>query len=1381
MNGCGRFAARRKLMSAAVEVLEQRQLLTGAITGLVYNDLDADGVRDAGEPGLAGRTVFVDANDNGAPGAGELSVVTDANGNYTLSGVPAGAVSLAQALPTDFVPTAPPNRVQRVIVTDNQTTTAANFGSVRPNPKFFLDSTFGAQGERIDNASNLVDIVAVRQLNDGKILVAGSIGMNATLWRYNENGTPDTTFGGGDGVLQPNVPAGFLVQAMEVTPDNQRILLGGSNVAAQVGVRDIEVVSLQSNGNLDLGFTGDGHTVIDFGGDETFADLAIGPDGKIVIVGNVREQSRDEEVTVAVAIGQLQPSGIGDFTFSDDGRVVLDISQFQDNASSVVIQSDNKILVAGWRTLPARDAGLLFRVNPNGALDFTYGSGGTAVIDSGGGLQLRDVALQSDSRAVVVGDNGLAGFVYRRMPTGVADTSFSGGGGVTLVTDVAGALSVTRAVRVVVNSQGLIAVGTEQTGVANGSGLFTLTASGERDRRFLRAGRLGYVFTGSANNDAFGDLFLRNDNKIVAAASLAGQTKIGLLRTTDVVPLASVNGTVFDDTNGNGVREAGEGPAVGRIVFIDLDDSGQRDTGEPFVATDASGNWGFNNLVADDYVVRLTAPEGFAQTYPTLGMEPSPIVLSLIPGQSLGGQTFGLFAVPPTITPNANGPYTVGEGGVVQLLGSASIAGGVITGYEWDFNYDGITFTTDSTLQNPIFSAGDVDAPAAGINRTVALRVRSGTFPPTAPVTATVTINNVAPTAILVNNGPVGAGSTNATVTFTQQNDPAAPDRNAGFKYAYDFNNDGTFDIVDSTVATAGVPANVIAASGNYTITGRITDKDGGSRNVTTILVVNPPPPPGSFSGLVFDDLDRDGLQDAGEAGLPDRTVFIDTDNDGNLDAGEASAMTSSVGAYEFASVVPGTYRVRQVVPAGLTQTLPANNAAREVVVVSGQQVMNVNFATAIAPAGATLRGVVFLDTDRDGVRDAGETGVAGRSIYLDNNNNGVRDAAEPQTTTGATGAYEFTGLTAGTYKIRQILPAGFIQTTPGNNFGNNATVSGTQVAEGLNFGTAENIAPTGATLRGVVFLDTDRDGVRDAGEAGVSGRTVYLDANNNGIRDGSETQTTTNGDGVYQFTGLVAGTYKIRQILPTGFVQTTPANNFGNNATVAGTQVVDGLNFGTAEQLVVVNGSISGFLWRDDNANGVQDGSEPRIGERIVFIDADRDGQLDAGERQTTTNSNGEYSFGNLAAGSYRVRRVLPSGFRVSFPSAGFHEVALAQGQNATGRNIGSTDRVLISGQVFEDKDGDRVRDSNEGGLSGWRVFIDADNDGNFDSGERSIVTGSDGNYSFNDLVAGTYRVRVVQQSGFTRTTPTSGVHQVTLSAGATATGRLFGQRRIS
>lgn len=108
-------------------------------------------------------------------------------------------------------------------------------------------------------------------------------------------------------------------------------------------------------------------------------------------------------------------------------------------------------------------------------------------------------------------------------------------------------------------------------------------------------------------------------------------------------------------------------------------------------------------------------------------------------------------------------------------------------------------------------------------------------------------VNNVPPSAVFSNNGPVAYGNP-ATVTFTAQMDPSNADTAAGFRYAFDLDNNGTFDIGSgtyvgsSTLSSATVPATYLSSSGTHNVKGRIIDKDGGFTDYTTSVVVNPPP-----------------------------------------------------------------------------------------------------------------------------------------------------------------------------------------------------------------------------------------------------------------------------------------------------------------------------------------------------------------------------------------------------------------------------------------------------------------------------------------------------------------------------------------------------------
>lgn len=136
----------------------------------------------------------------------------------------------------------------------------------------------------------------------------------------------------------------------------------------------------------------------------------------------------------------------------------------------------------------------------------------------------------------------------------------------------------------------------------------------------------------------------------------------------------------------------------------------------------------------------------------------------------------------------------------------------------------------------------------------------------------------------------------------------------------------------------------------------------------------------------------------------------------------DQTTTTSGSGIYGFTGLGPGTYRIRQVTPAGRTQT-SANPA--DVVASSGTDATAVDFGSF---AGTAISGQAFDDLNGDGVRDAGEPGLAGVTMQLDIGANGTVDQT---TTTSGSGTYSFAGLSPGTCRVRQVVPTGRTQTTP--------------------------------------------------------------------------------------------------------------------------------------------------------------------------------------------------------------------------------------------------------------------------------------------------------------------------------------------------------------
>jgi hypothetical protein len=181
----------------------------------------------------------------------------------------------------------------------------------------------------------------------------------------------------------------------------------------------------------------------------------------------------------------------------------------------------------------------------------------------------------------------------------------------------------------------------------------------------------------------------------------------------------------------------------------------------------------------------------------------------------------------------------------------------------------------------------------------------------------------------------------------------------------------------------------------------------------------------GSLRMTVFNDLDRDGVRDTSEASWANVRVFIDADNDGRLDAGEKNGTTNTYGQVTFGSLPVGpTYRVR-IIPPASTKTTSANPVSASVTAGATKDVR-----TGLTRLGS-IAGRVFSDADKDGRLDAGEELLSGRTVFIDLDNDNILDAGERRTTTDAYGNFKFTGLLAGTYRIKRVFPSGYGLSTP--------------------------------------------------------------------------------------------------------------------------------------------------------------------------------------------------------------------------------------------------------------------------------------------------------------------------------------------------------------
>jgi hypothetical protein len=218
-----------------------------------------------------------------------------------------------------------------------------------------------------------------------------------------------------------------------------------------------------------------------------------------------------------------------------------------------------------------------------------------------------------------------------------------------------------------------------------------------------------------------------------------------------------------------------------------------------------------------------------SHTYTTGGI--FTIILTLVDkdGGTVSTQTQITVNNPPTA--DAGGPYDVNEGGSVSLQGIGNDLDGDSLNYVWDLDHNG---TFEMSGQNVTFLAADLDGPLSKIVTFQVCDNKSAC----ATSDATINILNVAPTAILSNDGPINEGSS-VLASFNDQFDPSSADVSAGFHYAFSCDGSPLAGVTYANSASVSSKNCSFADNGSYTVLGRIIDKDGGYTDYQTDVVVN--------------------------------------------------------------------------------------------------------------------------------------------------------------------------------------------------------------------------------------------------------------------------------------------------------------------------------------------------------------------------------------------------------------------------------------------------------------------------------------------------------------------------------------------------------------
>lgn len=1351
----------------------------GSIGDRVWNDLNANGIQDEGEPGVDGvKVLLLDRS-----GAIVATDVTERGGRYTFTGLAQGDYEIQVLAPSghDFslADQGTNDSLDSDVDLDGRfsVTVGANQKIVGADAGLIFDETTGSIGSRVFrdlNSNGIQDTgepglegVTVQLLDGAGNVIAETTTIEDGRYRF-------PGLSGGTWTVRVIAPTGFDFSAADQGTDDSL----DSDVDDR-GQVDVTIVDGQDDDTVDAGLTFAPAGEI---GSRVWQDL--NGNG----IQDPGEPGRD-----GVTVLLLDPAGeiVDETTTADGGRYLF--SGLPEGTYQV------QVLAPLGHIFPAAD------------------QGGDDLVDSDvddRGLTEVTLALNESNLTVDAGvffdvnTASIGSLVWSDLnEDGVQDTGEPGLADVEVVLqDLLG----NEVARTTTDAEGRY----EFTGLSEGTYVVAVTAP----RGYAPTVQDAAAADEATDSDVAGDgtvevvLGLNENNSDIDA---------GMVFT----PAGEIGDFVWRDRNANGIQDANE-TGIDGVGVVLLDAAGRKIAS---TRTKNKGRYQFTGLAEGTYTVRVLPPSGFGFVAADVGSndqrdsdfnvltgEASVTITGVEQNFSLdAGLTFdnSTSSIGDVIwfDRNANGRRDAGEytmknvavilrdtsGRVIQRTlsdartGSYSFSGLSAGSYIVDVTAPrGYAFTTQDAAGTN--ESNDSDADLAGrMLVTVGVQQRVVTVDAGLIIDAGTAKISGRAWHDLNNDGILLSGEPtleNVKVVLRDTSGKAIATQLTGAGGSYTFSGLAagvyTVDFINRAGQTFS-PQDVAAA-------GDFRDSDVDAKGRVTIPLTVGQKVGGVNAGLHFDfndavigntvwrDLNGDGIQNTGEAGLGGVTVVLTDQGGQEID----TVTTTADGRYQFTGLAGGKYVVQVIAPQGFVHS-PANQGSDDEVdndfaeggpvtvsLIPGQAVSDLDAGLIFIPA-AEISDRVWLDVNADGIQDSGESGIDDLDVTL------LDDALNvlEETTTADGGLYRFTGLAAGTYFVRFTTSAGFEFTTADvgtdDAVDSDADVDGlvevtltdgqlkSDVDAGLSFIPAGEIGSR-------VWDDINANGVQDAGEVGLDGiRVLLLDERGEVVGE----QKTADG-GLYRFTGLGPGDYTVQVVAPRSFEFTLQDegtddavdSDVGADGTVVLTltqnEISDSIDAGLR---FVPSGVISDRVWHDLDADGIQESGEPGLDGITVEL-RDASGQV---IDTAVTDNGGRYAFTGLPAATYTVRVVAPLGYVIAPQNSGTNDVI-----DSDIDTLGEMTVTLTSeGQYIKSADAGLVFDTNTGSISDF-VWYDQNSNGVFDGRERgrggvivvlrdasgreikrtktSSTTGSAGKYSFKGLAAGDYSVEVVAPRGY-------------------------------
>lgn len=287
-----------------------------------------------------------------------------------------------------------------LIAGESKETGQWNMFVLKLNQEGDIDTSFGGTGVAamdFDGGDDFVSSMLV--LNDGSILIGGRAFSGGkyqfAFWRLTPTGMNDTAFGNQGKMTVSVGTQDSEVRAMAQQPDSSVVAVGSASNGTNF---DFAAVRLLSNSSLDGSFGTGGKAVVPVGTeDDRATGLALLGDGKIILGGY-----SDNGANHDMAAVRLLSNGTPDSSYGTGGKSLVDFSGHEDEANTVSLQHDGKVILAGKSGTPSQFA--ITRLLDDGSIDTGFGSSGRVLVShSSDPANIFASAIQGDGRILVAG------------------------------------------------------------------------------------------------------------------------------------------------------------------------------------------------------------------------------------------------------------------------------------------------------------------------------------------------------------------------------------------------------------------------------------------------------------------------------------------------------------------------------------------------------------------------------------------------------------------------------------------------------------------------------------------------------------------------------------------------------------------------------------------------------------------------------------------------------------------------------------------------------------------------------------------------------------------------------------------------------------------